>query len=96
MAKVGIENTIGILKLVKIIGVAVGHEVAAHGVNPRALTAVVEAPGFQEQLKQAMQEVKLVSAEMADLDLIESFELAREALGIVKEVVAAFALKAVA
>ncbi len=90
MAKVGIENTLGILKLVKIIAVAVGREVAQHGVNPRALTAVVEAPGFQAQLASTMQEVKLVPAEMADLDLIESFELAREALATVKEIVSAF------
>ena len=91
---IGIGNTVKILALIKTIGVALGHEVSAHGVSPRALAAVVEAPGFQEQLVKAMDEVKLVPAEMADLDLIESFELAREALGTVKEIVGAFKLVA--
>ena len=86
----GISSILSVLKLVRTIGVALGHETAKNGVHPRALTAVVEAPGFQEQLKIVMENVRLVPNEAADIDLFESFTLAHESLETVKDIVRAF------
>ena len=73
----GIKETKEVLDLVEAIGVAVATEVKKDGFQPKDLAAFLKSDEFMAKVGPAMDKVEQVPAELADLNFIESIQLAR-------------------
>ena len=91
MERRGIQNVVEVLDLVELIGVAIGEAARANGFQMKDLLAVLDKPEFRERLAAAIGGVETVPLEIADIDIVESFELGRRGLTVIEKIAAAFA-----
>lgn len=87
--KYGVKETKEVLNLVRVVMVPVLKAVAKDGFQVSDVLLGLSGPEFDAALAAAVQDLGLVVSEVAELDLMDDFELGRYAVPLVRELVAA-------
>lgn len=89
----GIKETKEVLDLVEALGVAIAVEVKKDGFQPKDLAAFLKSEEFMSKVQPAIDKVEQVPNELADLDFIESIQLARHGYGNMEKILEALGKK---
>ncbi len=87
--KFGVKATEEVLKLTKVMALAVLAEVAKDGWQVSDLGAFLKSPDFEAALKPVVTDLGLVPAELTELDLWDDLELGKNVYATVQEIIAA-------